>query len=290
MPFIFRRQPEGTVDVNVMPNPFMGIGPTAPPVANPQGLTFQPPGTGAGSQTQQIPYPEHIQKKIALAAQYDCSYQPDAQDIKDIEFNKYREVFKSSLVRDILSLRYIRDPQGKEWLVYRYQEIITDDAGDPKQRIFWGGFEEEFIPTVKRNNLREITEIVFDRRKIKYTIPWSKEAAEKVMEEGDNVPTDLAIGYGNEYGSTDPWRGNEMTIWNLNYFLTLPFDTLERMNKEGYNTKQPSGYEQMIKDDETRDADHGLDSAKKMNIQKTEAAIKKARAAQQQQKPPQQQE
>jgi hypothetical protein len=284
MPFVFRKQSEsGGVDVNVMPNPFMGIGPSAPPVANPQGLTFQQPPMQSQSQLQQPPivYPEHIQKKIALAAQYDCTYVPTPEDIKDIEFNKYREVFKSSLVRDILFFRYIKDPHGKEYLVYKYQDTVLDDAGDPHVREYYAGCEEEAIPSIKRNNLREITDISFDRKKINYTIPFSKEAVQKALDEADNVPTDLAVAYGNEFGSTEPWRGNELTINSLEAFTTLPFDILERLNKEGWNTKDMQGYYDMVKDDE--EPDEGIQEEKRMNIQKTEEKLKRAKAVQQQQ-------
>lgn len=257
------------------------------PETNPYTVTGNPfPQSGPPPlppQMQHEPeYPNYIKKKMATAAQYGVQFIPTDADIRAIEFEKYRNVFKDTLVRDIYFMRRVKDREGKEWLVYRYKDEIKDDAGDPRQFEFYSGFDVEDIPTIKRNNLRDIVEISFDKHRVVYSIPFTRENVEKAMAEAHNVPADLAICYANELGTTAPWIGNEMAIKNLDNFMDVPFDSLERMNKEGYNRKDGDGYQQMMEDDhEHTNKRSDLEDARKLNIQKAENQLKKARAAQQ---------
>lgn len=218
---------------------------------------------------------------MEVAAKYESQYLPTAEEIREIEFERYRQVFQSSLIRDILFLRRIRKPiDGTEWLVCKYQDTIYDDVGDPRSFAYYMGFDVEPVPTVKRNNLREIISVTFDKEKIVYSIPFSKKAVEDVLATAVNVPSDMAIAYGMEYGR-DPWRGNELTIWSLSNFMEYPFDVLERANKDGYNRKDGTGIEEMFKHEKEKENDLGLDT-QHLNIQKTEQAVKKAKYQQQQ--------
>lgn len=229
---------------------------------------------------------------MEIANKYDSQYVPTPNEIREIEFERYKQVFQHTLQRDILFLRRIKKPiDGSEWLIAKYQDTIHDDAGDPRSHSYYVGFENEPEPTIKRNNLREIIDVAFDKEKIVYTIPFSKEAVESVVATSSNVPSDLAIAYGANYGP-DPWRGNELTIWNLGEFMTKPFDLLERSNREGYNRKDDTGIAEMLridKEESDKRQQYGLPAAadtRNMNIQKTEQALRKAKSQQQQEQHP----
>jgi hypothetical protein len=287
--------------------PYVHRKPTEPATSPEQSLAGMPTAGGGGgkqlssssSSSVQLAYPARIRKKMEIATRYDSQYIPTSNEIREIEFERYKQVFQHTLQRDILFLRRIKKPiDGSEWLVVKYQDRIQDDAGDTKSFSYYEGFENEPDPTIKRNNLREIIDVVFDRERIVYTIPFSKEAVEKVIAPSSNVPSDLAIAYGAEYGP-DPWRGNELTIWNLSEFMTKPFDLLERSNREGYNRKDDTGIAEMLRidkeeaDKRQREQQYGLPTTtttmtdtRNMNIQKTEQALRKAKSQQQQEQHP----
>lgn len=255
-----------------------------------EGDPLQPPQAFpalSSSQQGQSQYPERILKKIETARKYDCQYIPTNDDIKEIEFEKYKAVFKDTLVHDILFLRRIREtPSGKEWLVYRCQDTITDDEGNPRTNSYYEGFTTEQVPNIKRNALREIIDVVMERERIVYTIQFTKESIDQALATARNVPSDFAVAYSSDFGP-DPWRGNELTIWNLNDFTTYPFDILEEANKTGYSRKDGTGIPDMFKD-QKEDAERLHDSIKTLNVQKAKREIQKAESYQQQQQQQQQ--
>lgn len=278
MPYVHRKSPETATPIE----PIGGI--------NPLSATATTTPITSSNQLSSIAssYPERIRKRMEVAAKYDSQYIPTTEEIREIEFERYKQVFQSSLVRDILFLRRIRKPiDGTEWLVCKYQDTIHDDAGDPRSFAYYMGFDIEPMPTVKRNNLREIISVTFDKEKIVYNIPFSKKAVGDILATAVNVPSDMALAYGTEYGP-DPWRGNELTIWNLNDFLEYPFDVLERANKGGYSRKDGTGIEDMFKDDKDEEKKLQLDT-QRLNIQKTEQAVRKAKYQQQQEQQQQKQ-
>jgi hypothetical protein len=235
------------------------------------------PTLGLSSDQQ---YPERILRKIEAGKKYDCNYIPTDDDIKDIEFEKYKQVFKDSLVHDILFLRRIREvPSGKEWFVYRCQDTITDDEGNPKSNAYYEGFTTEQVPNIKRNALREIIDVVMERERMIYTIPFTKEAVDQALVTARNIPSDYAIAYSSQFGP-DPWRGNELTIWNINDFTTYPFDILEEANKTGYSRKDGTGIPKMIEEQE-ENTNQLKESIKTMNVQKAKRDLQKAEAYQQ---------
>lgn len=244
---------------------------------------LQPPQAfPALSQEQQAQYPERILKKVETARKYNCQYIPTADDIKEIEFEKYKQVFKDTLVHDILFLRRIKEqPSGNEWLVYRCQDTITDDAGNPKTNGYYVGFTTEQVPNIKRNSLREIIDVVMERERIVYNIPFTKQAVDNALAKARNIPSDFAVAYGSEYGP-DPWRGNELTIWNLENFTDYPFDILEDANRRGYSRKDGTGIKDMLEEDNEDDTQL-QESIKTMNVQKTKREVQKAESYQQQQ-------
>ena len=260
MPYVYRKEPaarEGN--------------PLQPPEAFPA-LSQQ--------QGQQPQYPERILKKIETARKYDCQYIPTGDDIKEIEFEKYKAVFKDTLVHDILFLRRIKEtPSNKEWLVYRVQDTITDDEGNPRTNGYYVGFTTEQVPNIKRNALREIIDVVMERERIIYTIPFTKEAVDQALANARNIPSDYAVAYGSDFGP-DPWRGNELTIWNLNDFTTYSFDVLEEANRTGYSNKAGTAIPDMFKHQE-EDGERLSESIKTMNVQKTKRDIQKAESYQQ---------
>jgi hypothetical protein len=271
MPYVYRKASDAREGDPLFASPLQQQVPQAPP-----GLT----------RTQQPPisqqYPERIVRKIQTAQQYDCQYVPTNEDIKEIEFEKYKQVFKDTLVHDILFLRRIKElPAGKEWLVYRYEDTITDDSGNTKTHGYYGGFNTEQIPNIKRNSLREITDVTFDREKMIYTIPFSKKAVDDAIANANNVPSDFAVCYGSKFGP-DPWRGSELTIWNLNDFTTYPFEVLEEANKRGFSRKDGTGIPRMLagEDDDDLELQEGI---KNINTQTAERELQKAKAYQAQQ-------
>jgi hypothetical protein len=248
-----------------------------------EGDPLQPPQAfPALSQQQQSQYPERILRKIETARKYDCQYVPTSDDIKEIEFEKYKQVFKDTLVHDILFLRRIKEtPSGKEWLVYRCQDTITDDESNPRTNGYYEGFTTEQIPNIKRNSLREIIDVVMDRERIVYTIPFSKQAVNDALSKARNIPSDYAVAYASEFGP-DPWRGNELTIWNLENFTDYPFDILEEANRTGYSRKDGTGIKAMLEEADENNTTL-QESVKNMNIQKTKRDIQKAESYQQSQ-------
>ncbi len=258
MPFVYRKEPtarEGN------------------PLQAPQSFP-------ALSQDQQSQYPERILKKLETARKFGCAYIPTDDDIKEIEFEKYKQVFKDSLVHNVTFLRRIKEfPSGNEWLVYRCQDTITDDEGQPKTHNYYEGFTTEAVPNIKRNALREIIDVTMERERIIYTIPFSKEAVDEALAIAKNVPSDYAVAYNSEFGP-DPWRGNELTIWNLNDFTTYPFDILEEANRLGYSNKAGTGIPDMFKY-QKEDSEQMQDSIKTMNVQKAKRDIQKAESYQQ---------
>ena len=184
MPYVYRKSnPE---ESNLFPSPSTIPGQQAIPQPKPSLTTMQ--------QNQSTAYPERILRKIQTAQQYDCQYIPTSEDIKEIEFEKYKQVFKNTLVHDVRFLRRIKEESGKEFLVYRYEDTITDDSGTSRAHGYYAGFITEQVPNIKRNALREITDVTFDREKIVYTIPFSPEAVEQAIATADNVPSDFASG------------------------------------------------------------------------------------------------
>lgn len=267
MPFVYRKQAaarEGeSLGLPQSPQPF-------PPLTVPQGQQ---------QQQQQQQFPENILRKIEAAHKYDCDYIPTKEDIKQIEFEKYKQVFADSLVHNILFFRRIKElPSGKEWLVYRCQDTITDDEGNARSNGYYMGFTVEQVPNIKRNSLREIISVTMDRERIIYNIPFSKEAVDQALSKSQNIPSDYAIAYGSEFGP-DPWRGNELTIWNLANFTDYSFDILEDANKRGYTRKDGTGIQEML-DENENDVITVPENLRNINVQKAEQQLKKAKAYQ----------
>lgn len=283
MPFVYRKQ-AAIREGNPLLNP-QSIPQSFPPLALQQQQQQQP---SSSPSQQQALYPENILRKIEAAQKYDCDYIPTKDDIKEIEFEKYKQVFKDTLVHNILFLRRIKEtPSGKEWLVYRCQDTITDDEGNPRSNGYYMGFTTEQVPNVKRNALREIIDVTMDRERIVYNIPFSKEAVNEAISKSQNIPSDYAVAYASGFGP-DPWRGNELTIWNLENFTDYPFDILEDANKRGYSRKDGTGIKDML---EENDADNTRlqESIKTMNVQKAKRDIQKAESYQRQEQQQQQQ-
>lgn len=260
MPFVYRKEPMAR-----------------------EGDPLQPPQSfPALSVDQQTQYPDRILKKIQTANKYNCQYIPTGDDIKEIEFEKYKQVFKDTLVHDILFLRRIKElPSGKEFLVYRCQDTITDDEGNPRTNGYYEGFTMEQVPNVKRNALREIIDVTMERERITYTIPFTKQSVDDALAKARNIPSDFAVAYGSEYGP-DPWRGNELTIWNLENFTEYPFDILEDANRRGFSTKDGTGIKNMLDEDSGNDTQIH-ESIRNLNVQKAKRDIQKAEAYQKQQ-------
>jgi hypothetical protein len=276
MPYVYRKASDAREG-----DPLLAALPLQQQIPQSQpGLTrIQPP---SHQQQGSLQYPERIMKKIQTAQQYDCQYIPTSEDIKEIEFEKYKQVFKDTLVHDIIFLRRIKElPSGKEWLVYRYEDTITDDSNTTKTHGYYAGFDTQQMPNLKRNALREIIDVIFEREKIIYTIPFSKEAVDTAIAKADNIPSDYAVCYGSTFGP-DPWKGSELTIWNLNDFTTYPFEILEEANKTGFTRKDGTGIPDMLDGYKEHDAQI-REGVKNMNVQKAERDLQKARSYQAQQ-------
>jgi hypothetical protein len=201
-------------------------------------------------------YPQYILRRVEMARRYGMDYQLDNDDIDRIQFNRYKETFKDTFKRNVSIVRRIRhrkpgDKEFSEWLAYYVTDSIWDDAGEEHQDQHWEGVENEPVPQVKYNALREIESVNFDRRRVVYTIPWSEENVTAALKDSLIVPTDMGIGYAPTMGTTDIWSGNELAVFNLQELTEFSYEVLERANHGGYLTRAYGGVNIML-DDEKR--------------------------------------
>lgn len=234
-----------------------------------------------------LSYPDYILKRVQVARNYGCEYQLDDYDIKRIQFDRYKQTFKDTLTRNITMLRRIRhrkmgESNFSEWLAYYVTDSIWDDAHQEHQWQEWLGVDQEPVPQVKYNALREVESINFDQKRVVYTIPWSKEAVDAALEHSLIVPTDLAIGYAPTMGTKDIWAGSELSVHNLQELTEFPFETLERANQGGYLRKEYGGVKDMLReesDEANREKELGPNMFDRMpTIQQMKEEIKRREA------------
>ena len=181
-------------------------------------------------------FPERIRRKIELGNQISAPYVLSDDDKRLIEFEKYKETFAESLVTFIASLRKIRF-DNKDWLVYKLIETIKDKENKPHTIETWHGFHTEPEATTTTNQFNEVTEVVVEKERIVYDLPFSRKAVDQVLNTDNvsNTPSDIAIGVGEQFGidTADPTRLPLLSVFSLEEFVQFKYEYLEGANKDG---------------------------------------------------------
>jgi hypothetical protein len=196
-------------------------------------------------------YPEKIRQKINFAEKIQTQYYLSEQDLEMIRFEQYKKAFPETLTTFVASLRKVFHvstdiesqqeeelQQNTEWFVYKLIEEIRDKDNHPHTLERWHGFHTEPVAEIRRNNLDEITDVVVEKERIVYDIPFSRKAVYDVINGKTvvNRPSDICMGKGEDFGldSQDPVRLPLLSVFNLEEFVQFRYNPLEGANLGGY--------------------------------------------------------
>lgn len=199
---------------------------------------------------------ERIKIERALCEAKNVNYPETFENEKQREFEYYRRLFPQNYSIHIDQVwRVLDERDGNEYIIYHVYRYVIQNImlanGEKAERIHEIDSYEGFYHDPK-TNVRQFNpdgtvgkaEII--RLDKVYTIPWSKEAFDKLIDDPLNkiATTKFALGIASQDASRDvPVEGSTQAIRNRSDFSDHDWDTTLQLGKSNLSRNTPSIHE-----------------------------------------------